>query len=298
MKVSIVQKQTSYSKLVINEHDSQIEQLLNRHDPTVGKLLSSHDAHQETVEELEQALEKLGLSVIYRGNLDGKIPDDTELVITVGGDGTLLTTSHQLTQGIPLLGINSAPSSSVGFFCGGQKGNIFSTIERVILGKLPTTNLARMRVELNGELLCARVLNDILFCHASPAATSKYILQIAKANGEFEEEEQRSSGMWIGPAAGSTAAQRSAGGKVLPLDSRNIQYVVREPYCPIGEQLRFSVGLLEDGGTLTIRSKMQDSRIYIDGDRLEHHITIGDVLEMKVSEDSLTVLGLAGKPRQ
>src|SRR3989338_8378221 len=39
-----------------------------------------------------------------------------DLLITVGGDGTALTTSH-FTDDIPILGVNSAPQSSVGFFC-------------------------------------------------------------------------------------------------------------------------------------------------------------------------------------
>ena len=79
-----------------------------------------------------------------------------------------------------------------------------------------------MRVELNGESLHDRVLNEALFCHASPAATSRYILRVARADGAepdvLADEEQKSSGLWVGPAAGSTAAQRSAGGSVLPLD--------------------------------------------------------------------------------
>jgi NAD+ kinase len=149
-----------------------------------------------------------------------------------------------------------------------------------------------MRVELNGKLLHARVLNEALFCHASPAATSRYIITLPAG-----EEEQRSSGIWVGPAAGSTAAQRSAGGKVLPLESRRLQYVVREPYTPAGGHFRFARGFIDPDEQLVIRSKMREGKVYLDGHRIVHSVTLGDILTMRRSEDSLTVLGIANKRR-
>jgi NAD+ kinase len=141
------------------------------------------------------------------------------------------------------------------------------------------------------------VLNEALFCHASPAATSRYIVRVTQGKGKHREEDQRSSGMWVGPAAGSTAAQRSAGGKVLPLGSRRLQYVVREPYRPIGKRTHFSVGLIGENGSLTLHSKIRDGRVFIDGHRIVHAVTIGDVVVMRRSSETLTVLGLATKRR-
>jgi NAD+ kinase len=297
MKVAVVQKRTTYRKFVVEEHDPLIARLLKRHDPTVARLRASHEAHEETVREVDRALDQLGADVVFRGGPRGRIPARIDLVVTIGGDGTLLAASHQIGDGIPLLGINSAPDHSVGFFCGGKKGGVLSTLRRALAVKLPRSELTRMRVDLNGKTIHARVLNEALFCHASPAATSRYILRVTRANGTFAEEDQRSSGMWIGPAAGSTAAQRSAGGKVLPLTSRRIQYVVREPYRPIGRRIHFSVGLLNEDGKLTLRSKIRDGRVFLDGHRLVHAVTIGDVLVMRRSPEALTVLGLATKRR-
>jgi NAD+ kinase len=149
-----------------------------------------------------------------------------------------------------------------------------------------------MRVELNGKALHARVLNEALFCHSSPAATSRYILKVRAC-----EEEQRSSGLWVGPAAGSTAAQRSAGGKVLPLESERIQYVIREPYTPAGGRLRLARGLIDPNDELLLRSKMREAKVFLDGHRIVHSVTMGDVLTMRRSEESLTVLGIAKKRR-
>jgi NAD+ kinase len=297
-KVAIVAKRTTYRKFVVEEHDPRIARLLRRHDPTVVRLRSSHEAHEATVREVEAALTHLGANVVFRGGPRGRIPSRVDLVVTVGGDGTLLAASHQLGDGVALLGVNSAPEHSVGFFCGARKGEAKTALAKALDGTLSRSELARMRVDLNGKCLHARVLNEALFCHASPAATSRYILRITRANGTHDEEEQRSSGMWIGPAAGSTAAQKSAGGKVLPLESKRIQYVVREPYTPAGGHFRFAVGLLDEDGSLTLRSKMREAKVFLDGHRIVHAVTIGDVLVMRRSEESLTVLGIAKKRRR
>jgi NAD+ kinase len=297
MKIAVIQKRTTYRKFVVEEHDPLLARLLRRHDPAVMRLRSSHEAHEQTVREVDHALDALGVDVVFRGGPRGRIPSRVDLVVTIGGDGTLLAASHQIGEGVPLLGINSAPEHSIGFFCGGQKGSVLKALRRAIDGTLPRSELTRMRVDLNGKILHARVLNEALFCHASPAATSRYILRITKGQGTFVEADLRSSGMWIGPAAGSTAAQRSAGGKVLPLGSRRIQYVVREAYRPIGKRVRFSSGLLDEEGKLTLRSKIRDGRVFIDGHRIVHNVTIGDVLVMRRSSEALTVLGLATKRR-
>lgn len=297
-KVAVVLKQTTYRKFVVQEHDPLITRLLQHHDPTVRRLKSSDDSHQATCHEVETALAELGAEIVFRGGPLSRIPHRVDLVVTVGGDGTLLAASHQIGDGIPLLGINSAPETSIGFFCGARKGTVAEALERALRGELARTELTRMRVDLNGTCLHARVLNEALFCHASPAATSRYILRITKKDGAFVEEDQRSSGLWIGPAAGSTAAQKSAGGKVLPFTSQRIQYVVREPYTPAGGRLRFARGLLDVDGVLTIRSKMREAKVFLDGHRLVHAVTIGDVVEMRRSDERLTVLGIAAKLRR
>jgi len=291
-RVAVVVKRTSYRKFILEVHDPLIARLLRRRDPTVGRLKQSHEDHESTTREVEDALDELGAEIVFRGGPRARVPPRVDLVITVGGDGTLLAASHMLGDGIPLLGINSAPGHSVGFFCGATKGTVKKTIERALAGDLSTTELTRMRVELNGKVLHARVLNEALFCHSSPAATSRYILGLRSG-----QEEQRSSGLWVGPAAGSTAAQRSAGGKVLPLESERIRYVVREPYTPAGGRFRYARGLVEPGEELVLRSKMREAKVFLDGHRIVHSVTMGDVLTMRRSDESLTVLGIARKRR-
>jgi NAD+ kinase len=246
--------------------------------------------HERTVGEVEEALKALGVDwTLVKRTREGFDSSVYDLVVTVGGDGTLLSASHSVIDR-PILGINSAPSFSVGFFCGARSGHALDAIRRALSGKLKRTLLTRMRVGINGSVVAARVLNDALFCHASPAATSRYVLGLGAI-----EEEQKSSGFWIGPAAGSTAAQRSAGGRVLPLTSKRLQLIVREPYTPHGERYRFGHAFVPSSEVLVVRSKMHEARIFFDGPDNMVDIGFGDVVEFTQADKPLLLLGISSK---
>jgi NAD+ kinase len=298
--VAVVLKRSSWRKWVEEERDARIASLLEAGDETVGHMRPGHDDHVETIDEIRKALAKLRAETIWCDRpQEFRVDGRCDLVVTVGGDGTLLAASHGIPAGVPLLGVNSAPSHSVGFFCATKKGEAREALGAALEGGMRRVELTRMRVELNGAALHTRVLNEALFCHASPVATSRYILRLAGERDRIiADEVQKSSGIWIGPPAGSTAAQRSAGGRVLPLSSHKIQYVVREPYQANGHALRMALGLVEDGETLVIRSKMRQARVFLDGDPVAHEVTIGDVLRMRRSEESLVVLGLTRNGRR
>ncbi len=276
------------------DRHERVEELLRRKDLTVARMAGAHEQHEATLAEVQGAIRDLGCEakVVRAARLDefrGVDPNGHDLVVTVGGDGTLLAASHGIGD-IPVLAINSAPDFSVGFFCGGRLGNVRDTLERALQKKLPTAQLTRMQVQKDDALLTKRVLNEVLLCCSSPAATSRYILE-----HQGVVEEQKSSGIWIGPAAGSTAAQRSAGGRVLPLTSRKLQFVVREPYTPAGESLKRERGLIAPGDALSIRVKMGDGRIFVDGPHEIHPATTGDLLRFSASDEPLNLVGVVSR---
>ncbi len=331
-RVAVLAKRTSYGTFVEQGGEPRVARLIAAKDPTVRRMRRSHEDHLETRREVHEALVALGATVDFYEGSRARIEGDYDLVVTVGGDGTVLGASHQLGPDVALIGVNSAPASSVGFFCAARKGSVLPTLALALAGKLRGVTLSRMRVELNGRLIHNRVLNEALFCHACPAATSRYILRVVRAarlrpdearlppdETRVVQEEQKSSGLWIGPAAGSTAAQRSAGGRVLPLVSRKIQFVVREPYHgdangygeggeggegesdddaerePTRRAQRLVLGLIGEGERLEIWSKMRTARLFLDGHHDEHEVGIGDRVVMKRSDEPLTILGLARK---
>jgi NAD+ kinase len=304
-RVAVVLKRSAWRKWVEEERDEQIMSLVETGDEIVQRMRQSHLDHMETVAEVEHVLYDLGAHTSWHDQpLDFRAEDGANLVVTVGGDGTLLAASHGIGPAVPLLGINSAPDHSVGFFCGAVKGHVREALVAALAGALGRTELTRMRVELSAvgrpsRVLNDRVLNEALVCPPSPAATSRFILRLKDEDGRVaSEEDQKSSGLWIGPAAGSTAAQRSAGGRVLSLSSRKLQYVVREPYRLRGHPLRMARGLVGERQSLSVKSKMRQARLFLDGDHIVHSAAIGDVIDFRRSHEPLIVLGLPRDSRR
>jgi len=286
-RVVVVAKRSQYTRFVEEERDPRARLLLKRRDPSVSKWLESHEQHTRTLETVLEALARLGArALVIRRAHAAFDTTDAELVVSVGGDGTLLAASHNVGS-VPILGVNSAPRYSVGFFCAARRSNVLALLRRSLDGKLESVQLTRMRVTVNGRVRSTRVLNEVLYSHASPAATSHYLLRHRGI-----EEQQRSSGFWIGPAAGSTGAQRSAGGRVLALSSKALQLVVREPYHAFGQRYRLLHRLVRREEKLVAISKMQDVNLFLDGPYYKVPVQLGDVVAFSASAEPLTVLGL------
>jgi len=286
-RVIVVAKRSTYAHFVEEQRDRRVERLLERQDPTVRRWRAAHEAHQKTLQAVEDELSRLGArSMILRKTQAVFDASSCDLVVTVGGDGTLLTASHHV-KSVPMLGVNSSPKDSVGFFCAVNRTTLRAALARALAGELPGVQLSRMEVEVNGRVRSRRVLNEALCCHTSPAHTSRYILRYGRIT-----EQHRSSGFWIGPAAGSTAAQRSAGGRVLPLTSKKLQLVVREPYVPAGEEYRLQRFLVEPTKSVKVQIKMHDAALYLDGPHLDIGLRLGDQVVFRLSPEPLMLLGL------
>lgn len=291
--VLVVYKKSALAVHVRERRNARVARLLASGDPSVERMPAADREHQETMDEVRDALAHLGararfVPVTRALDLEklGGLAADARLVVTVGGDGTLLTASHAIGPGRPVVAVNSAPQFSVGYFCGITKGEALEGLAAALDGKLPVSVLARMQVEREGKLLHARVLNDALFCAESPAETSRYILVVGDV-----AEDQKSSGIWVGPAAGSTAAQRSAGGRVLAPTSRHLQFIVREPYVREGDRYQLRKGLVAEGESIVVVSKMMEGRLYLDGPHSVARVQMGERIVMRLSDEPLSILG-------
>ena len=295
-RVLVVYKKSAWQTNVKERRLPRYLQLVKSGHASVARLEAAHRAHQETLEETHRALDALGVPAVFRYRGDEGLVEDFDLVVTVGGDGTLLWAARWVGPEQPVVAINSAPDDSVGHFCAGKKGSVEATLAAAIEQKLRAFRLARMSVELDGEVVTRRVLNDVLFAHASPAATTRYLLRVDDGRRVLEEE-HKSSGLWVGPSAGSTAAQRSAGGDVLPAESERIQYVVREPYVPddgTGRLMpapRLRLGTVPHAGSITLASKIREGRLFVDGPHRVRDVPLGGEVVLRASEEPLTLLG-------
>ena len=116
-RVLVLSKRSSYRFFVEEERDARVKSLLAKGDPSVRRLRRSHEDHEATQAEVREALSDLGVKAEFAVGARTRHEGSYDLVVTVGGDGTLLAASHLLGPETPVLGVNSAPEHSVGFFC-------------------------------------------------------------------------------------------------------------------------------------------------------------------------------------
>lgn len=260
-----------------------------------GQVKAAAKEQERTLLAVEKALarhgvEPLRLSVDALDPKAGKALAAARLVVTVGGDGTLLYTSQWVTGGT-ILGVNSAPRSSIGHLALARREDFSPLLERIAGGTLQPIPVTRLAVELDGESL-GPALNDVLLTHASPAATSRYRLTL-----ESLSEEHRSSGLWIATATGSTAGIRSAGGRRMPLRSRRLQFRARELYREGSSPARLASGFLSPDEELAVESAMEQGNLFLDGARRSVRFPFGARAVFRVAPEPLLLYADPGRWR-
>ncbi len=228
MVVLIVTKTTNYEL-----HGALIESKVNHGlvpRDSLTRLKKAHAEHYETLGRLRTALAAAGITwdEVSR-DFPRPWSKSYDLVITVGGDGTLLAASHQLAQGGLIAGVRSS-SLSVGFLCCAGTAEIEALVAAIANGTLRSSVVHRLkasvkRVDVGDEIETTPVLNDFLYANANPAATTRYRMIVGD-----REEVHRSSGIWVATATGSTAAILAAGGERRPPEDPLFQFRVRELY--------------------------------------------------------------------
>jgi NAD+ kinase len=270
-----------YKKSFLESHGGDVRMLANLEPADRARLIRADIENRRALRDVVSHLVKLGVrtDAVYRGSLARRRKYD--LVISLGGDGTFFATARYVRD-VPILGINSDPSNSLGLWTCADRASYPRTLELALSGRLPRVRLYRLQISVNGKTLREQAFNDVLFAHRNPAGMTRYRLSV-----DGRTEDQKSSGLWISTAAGSTAGIRSAGGKRMPIQSRKIQYLVREPYTWPRRRYTLERGY---GSRLSIVSFMVDSAIWIDGSRVRHDLALGDRVEIRTGEP-LCVLG-------
>lgn len=148
----------------------------------------------------------------HLGRGEGAVPVEkmrqagAELIISIGGDGTVLRNISKMENPLPVLGINMG---TLGFLVDVQPSEALSAVEDVLKG-FSYTERSRLGVMFNGEQL-PPATNEVVFITARPAK----ILTFRVSLDESLVEELRADGIVIATPTGSTAYAMSAGGPIV-----------------------------------------------------------------------------------
>lgn len=275
-RVLVVYKKSAHQLHVLERQDAHLLRLLRRRHPDMLDMEQAHQVHQQTLSAVTATLRRLGASfnLVYRADLKSTARYD--LVVSVGGDGTVLQASHVVAD-TPLLGIKSDPQRSEAVFSTANPSTVNSVLANALANRLPVRRLFRLRLRLNGRLIGPLVLNDVLIAHDDPATMSRYRLAIS-ARQEF----QKSSGVWVATAAGSSSAILAAGGRRLPWTTKQFQYTPRELYLGRLTRYHLTGGVLPMGKHLEVTWLMREGQVSVDGPHVRIPLRFGDRLTVEL----------------
>jgi NAD+ kinase len=181
-----------------------------------------------------------------------------DLVVVLGGDGTLLSVARRLTREVPILGVNLG---NLGFLTETNRAGLYPTLVEVLEGRFEIEERSLFAVELRrggGSPETFRVLNDAVITKSARARIIELTLRVAgRLIARF-----RADGLIISTPTGSTAYNLSAGGPILdPL----LPVAVLTPICPHALSLRPIV--VPDAGPIevTLETPAEEVFLTLDG---------------------------------
>jgi len=215
---------------------------------------------------------------------DADLPAGADLVIAVGGDGTMLYAARQAAvHGVPVLGINRG---RLGFLADIMPDDIAPSVDAVLNGDFREEN--RMLLEAgiirDGKAIHSGIaLNDIVIKRCETARMLEYRTSV---DGRYVNT-HGGDGFIAATPTGSTAYALSVGG---PIMEPHLDAIVLAPICPhtladrpivIGGRSVTEVQLVENHGT--------EADVSGDGERIGP-MSAGDTLRIIAGEQPVTLI--------
>jgi len=139
---------------------------------------------------------------------DSYIINNCDLILSIGGDGTLLTSARRFGfEGLPILGINLG---KVGFLTDIAPINLTESLKLIFSGKYISDKRFFLETKLNNRSKNI-ALNEVVIHSGSIAKLMEYDLFI---NGKFVYR-QRADGLIVSTPTGSTAYSLSGNGPII-----------------------------------------------------------------------------------
>ncbi len=167
-----------------------------------------------------------------------------DLVIVLGGDGTLTSISHNIDSNTPVMGVNSHPRSedpngSFGFYMDSDIDTFADDVQAALEGKAIVNRLPRLQATIEttsgNKIRSDPAMNDLLVANTHQYAPSKYHLR----RGDIDIK-QHSSGLlfstWLGQGAWfSQIARKSNLGNAEESESHYL-VIARDLDSSIGDE--------------------------------------------------------------
>ena len=227
-------------------------------------------------------------------NEEAGIDDDSfesgDMVIVMGGDGTMLRVSHLIeNHDIPMIGVNLG---TVGFLTEVNVADVKTMVDRMIDGDYRIEERKKLKGTIlrDGEIIHDNIhaLNDAVLGRESMLKLIGFKIYL---NGEFFDECE-ADGVIIATPTGSTGYNLSAGG---PIVNPGASLLVMTPISPYSLSMRSVIFGEGDEISLELVDKRHTGQnkalISFDG-YMNVTMNIGDIAKVRVSDKSLKLVRL------
>jgi NAD+ kinase len=183
------------------------------------------------------------------------MPAQVDLLVVLGGDGTLLATARALNRKpVPILAVNLG---GLGFLTVISQEELYPTLERALAGKLSTERRIQIETELvrADEVIASFLaLNDVVLNKGAIARILDFDVRVDR---QFVSM-YKSDGLIVSTPTGSTAYSLAAGG---PIVAPTVQAFILTPIC--AHTLTNRPIVLPDSVTIEVLVKSQRESAYL-----------------------------------
>jgi NAD+ kinase len=235
---------------------------------------------------IEPVLEQAAAEKI--GRTDGlpreQVPVESDLVVVLGGDGTLLSIAHiAARQNVPVMGVNLG---SLGFLTEVPLAEMILALEAVLSGRTDIIS-PRMMLQSTWRGTTDLTLNDVVINKAAKARMVQYAISV---DGR-EIAKLRADGLVVATPTGSTAYSLSAGGPIL---QPAVPAIVLTPICP--HTLSFRPTVISSDARVRIELETPGEEVFLTLDGQRGGEMDGDgVVEIRKAD---CVLSLVASPKR
>lgn len=210
-----------------------------------------------------------------------ELPSAVDLMIAVGGDGTLLHAARGVAkQNVPLVGINMG---RLGFLTDVSPDHMLDTIDAILSGDFNEENrlMLRARIASSGARMLA--LNDVVLKTGQTGHMQDFSTYV---DGDYVNT-HGGDGLIVATATGSTAYALSCGG---PIIQPNVDALVMVPICP--HTLSDRPLVVRSSSRIEVRVEPgfdSSPQVACDGDSLGE-MSDADTLEIEVADEIVKLL--------
>lgn len=237
---------------------------------------------------LEVALDEETREELDLGRLEPFAPGGCyDLVVVLGGDGSLLAVARTLEKSAPILGVNLG---GLGFLTEINREELYPSLIDVLAGRFELEERWLLGVELvrDGEVLSRyRVLNDAVLYKG---AMSRIVQLAVYVEGRLVAR-YRADGLIVSTPTGSTAYNLSAGG---PIVYPELPVAVLTPLCAHTLSLRPIV--VPDHTRIEIHLETADEEVFLTLDGQEgEEVAFRDTVRVTRSATAIHLVRTTGR---